>query len=112
MLLVVAVAQFGYLPLHFAARNNAGLDVVEALLQAHKHAAAVADQVQVGAARDGMHSDLCIRMGHMHMHVHVVFICANICMCVCAFVWSANFFFVPDAGSTALFCACLRVCVL
>jgi len=84
--------------------------VVEALLQAHKHAAAVADQVQVGAARDGMHSDLCIRMGHMHMHVHVVFICANICMCVCAFVWSANFFFVPDAGSTALFCACLRVC--
>ena len=51
MLSVVALAQSGYLPLHDAAQNNAGLDVVEALLQAHTHAAAVANRVRAGAAR-------------------------------------------------------------
>ena len=45
VLMVVAVALHGYLPLHCAAKNNAGLDVVEALLQAHMHAAAVTNTV-------------------------------------------------------------------
>ena len=76
VLMVVAVAQYGFLPLHYAIRNNAGLDVVTALLQAHKHAAAVAGQVRVGAARGGVHSDLCIRMRQTRMHVHAVYICA------------------------------------
>jgi len=77
VLLVVAVAQCGSLPLHDAAENNAGLDVVEVLLQAHTHAAAVADEVRVGAARGVVHRDLCIRVGQTRMHVHAEYICAN-----------------------------------
>ena len=74
--MVVALAQYGYLPLHCAAKNNAGLDVVEALLQAHMHAAAVANQVRAGAARCGVHNDLCVRMGQTRKCVHTVYICA------------------------------------
>ena len=55
--MVVAVAQNGYLPLHDASENKAGLDVVEALLQAHMHAAAMADQVWAGTARGGVYRD-------------------------------------------------------
>jgi len=76
VLLVVAVAQCGYLPLHDAAENNAGLDVVEVLLQAHTHAAALATEVRVGAARGVVNSDLCIRVGQTRMHVHAEYICA------------------------------------
>jgi hypothetical protein len=64
------------LPLHDAAENNAGLDVVEVLLQAHKHAAAVDNMVWAGAARGVVHSDLCIRVGQTRMHVHAEYICA------------------------------------
>jgi len=39
--------QDGRLPLHTAVANNAGFDVVEALLQAYTHAAQVADEVCV-----------------------------------------------------------------
>ena len=74
--MVVAVAQYGDLPLHDAAENKAGLDVVEALLQAHKHAAAMADQVWAGTARGGVHSDLCMRVGQTRLHVHTVYILA------------------------------------
>ena len=74
--MVVAVAQYGDLPLHYAAQNKAGLDVVEALLQAHKHAAAMADQVWAEAARGGVHSELCVRMGQTRKCVHTVYICA------------------------------------
>ena len=74
--MVVAVAQYGYLPLHYAAQNKAGLDVMEALLQAHKQAAEVTDEVWAGTARGGVHSDLCMRVGQTRMHVHAVYICA------------------------------------
>ena len=74
--MVVALAQCGYLPLHDAARNNAGLDVVEALLQAHTHAAAVANKVRAGSARGVVHSEFCRRMGQTRMCVHTVYICA------------------------------------
>jgi len=77
VLLFVALAQRGFLPLHYAAENKAGLDVVEALLQAHTHAAAVANKVRAGAARCGVHSDLCIRMGQTRKCVHTVYICGN-----------------------------------
>jgi len=74
--MVVAVALHGYLPLHYAAQNKAWLDVVEALLQAHKQAAEVTDEVWAGAARGWVHSDLCMRVGQTRMHVHAVYICA------------------------------------
>ena len=74
--MVVAVAQYGDLPLHDAAENKAGLDVVEALLQAHKHAAAVTNTVRAGTARGGVHSELCVRMGQTRKCVHTVYICA------------------------------------
>ena len=75
--MVVAVAQYGDLPLHYAAQNKAGLDVVEALLQAHKHAAAMADQVWAEAARGGVYRDLCMRVGQVCMRGHTVYICGN-----------------------------------
>ena len=45
-------------------------------LQAHTHAAEVANVVRAGAARGVVHSDLCRRMGQTCMRVHAVCICS------------------------------------
>ena len=64
-----ALAQDGRLPLHVAVKYRAGLEVVEALLQAHPHGATVADTVRGGSAGCG-----------------VVWMCgegrASVCICV------------------------------
>jgi len=65
--------QNGCLPLHTAVANNAGLDVVKALLQAYKHAAEVADEVSLGGSL-GAVPYVCT-CGTAYVHAHAVCIC-------------------------------------
>ena len=65
--------QDGRLPLHTAAANNAGFDVVEALLQAYTHAAQVANEVCVGGSL-GAVPYVC-ECGTAYVHAHAVRIC-------------------------------------
>ena len=48
------------MPLHLAARNGAGLEMVKALLEAHPEAAQAADEVRGGAAWETMGLWMCL----------------------------------------------------